>query len=156
MSSLKAVPRNKLETDLDESRAAVAKVEAAIATIRTEMETRLSGPLAEVSKLRQRSVEIRSELQRREAADAIVPTVSDHALIRYIERVHGIPMEAIRQQILLKAENAIRLGAGAVRLEDCTLVIKGSTVVTVKADDKNLQPVKKLTRAQREQREAAE
>lgn len=155
MASLKAIPRNKLEDELSEIETSIGGTEAAIAAIRTEMETRLALPLQELSKLKAKAGEYRDEIRRREAADAIVPTVSDHALLRYIERVHGIEIEEIRSWLLEKADAAIRLGAYAVQLQDCRLVIKGATVVTVVTEEKVEKP-KKLSRARREILEDAE
>lgn len=153
MSSLRAVPRSKLEGDLSDLRTQIATAEAQISAIRSEMEARLAEPIKTVSGLKAKATEISNEIGRREANDAIVPTVSDHALIRYIERVHGIDIEHIRSSLLDKAALGIKTGAASVRVDDCTLVIKGSTVVTVMVDEKKAPVVRKMTRARRERME---
>ncbi|WP_271024933.1 hypothetical protein [Rhizobium sp. RCAM05973] len=155
MASLKAVPRNKLEDDLSNLVTEIAGAESTITAIRTEMEVRLAQPLQELSRLKAKASEYRDEIKRREAADSLVPAVSDHALLRYIERVHGIEIETIRSYLLERADSAIRLGASAVHLEDCRLIIKGHSVVTVVTEERVEKP-KKLSRARREQLEATE
>ncbi|MDO6966955.1 hypothetical protein [Rhizobium alvei] len=150
MTSYRSVPRSKLEADLSQLRAEIADAQALANSIRIEMQARLAEPLAVIGRLEKKADEIDAEIKRREQNDAIVPTVSDHALLRYIERVHEVDIEQIRGILLEKAEAAIKAGASAVRLDDCTLVIRGSSVVTVKVEQKREKP-KKMTRAKRQQ-----
>lgn len=60
--------------------------------------------------------------------------VTDHAVLRYMERIMGFDVEAIRREIEgerreLKAK--IDLGASSVKRDDCVLVIRNKQVVTV-------------------------
>jgi hypothetical protein len=64
--------------------------------------------------------------------------VSDHAVLRYLERRHGLDVEAVREHLAGLTVNAVRLGAAAVTIENVKLVLAetrdapGSTsVVTV-------------------------
>lgn len=60
--------------------------------------------------------------------------VSDHALLRYLERVLDLPVEQIRRSILTDGVvMAMALGAQSVRLADHHVVIQGRVVVTVLA-----------------------
>lgn len=58
--------------------------------------------------------------------------VSDHALIRYLERVEGIDMEVIKKKIVGPNVNKIKkMETGRIERECHTLVIENSTVVTI-------------------------
>ena len=150
MSSLKSVPRAKLESDLVDLRQEAARTGAAVEAVRAEMTARLREPTAALQRANERIGAIGAELAARKARDAAVPTISDHAILRYIERVHGIDVESLRDGILTRqVEDAIRSGASAVKLADCTLVVKGMTVVTVTTPDVRSPRQKKPTRAQR-------
>ena len=64
------------------------------------------------------------------------PRVTDHALVRYIERVHGVNMDKLKENILTDAARlAIKCGARRVKAQDYSLVIVGNAVVTVLAKD---------------------
>ena len=59
------------------------------------------------------------------------PRVSDHAVIRYLEREYGFTFEDIREKLLTPfVLAAMDAGAEAVQLNGGTLKIKGRTVVT--------------------------
>lgn len=63
------------------------------------------------------------------------PVVSDHAVLRYLERVGGIDVEALRQAIGARTAVAAALGASGVSVDGLTYVIQHTlgrpTVVTV-------------------------
>lgn len=60
--------------------------------------------------------------------------VSDHAVLRYLERAYGLDIEALRAHIAGRAVNAARLGAIGVRIDKVKLVLRRNgddvTVVT--------------------------
>jgi predicted nucleic acid-binding Zn-ribbon protein len=59
------------------------------------------------------------------------PRVSDHAVIRYLEREYGFTFEDIREKLLTPfVLAAMDAGAEAVQLNGGTLKLKGRTVVT--------------------------
>ena len=59
-------------------------------------------------------------------------TVSDHAIIRYIERVMALDIESIRKRILTDTVcQAVKLGAKSVKTADATFVVSGNVIVTV-------------------------
>jgi hypothetical protein len=152
MSSLKAVPRSKLETQEAELSAAIASVAACIEAIKAELQERLRDPIRQQEQLSAQLSAIRNELEDRRRRDAITPTITDHALLRYIERVHGIDVEAMKSALLSDTVVlAIKNGAASVKTDECKLVIQGMAVVTVYPVEKT--KAKKPTRAQRESME---
>lgn len=60
-----------------------------------------------------------------------VPPVSDHAIIRYLERAKGFDMEEVRQHIADVCRDAARAGAICVQAEGVKFEITGGRVVTV-------------------------
>ncbi len=108
--------RQQIEAELERWRATLATNEARVIEKRMEFETVISISLAEIQKAKSQIGGLEAELARREAADAIEPTVSDHALLRYMERLYGIDIEACKKAILTdNVEKAIRAGASAVK-----------------------------------------
>jgi hypothetical protein len=130
--------RTELEALATDARDKLGRVDADIEAIKSEMASRLSGLNDEAQKLRTQLGQVNSEIARREARDAMVPTISDHALLRYIARVHGIDTDAMKAALLTeKLVAAIMGGATGMRTPDGTFVINGSTVVTFLAPEMN-------------------
>lgn len=50
--------------------------------------------------------------------------VSDHAVLRYLERRHGIDVDAVRRHLAGLATNAAELGAVAVRADQVRLFLR--------------------------------
>lgn len=58
--------------------------------------------------------------------------VSDHAVLRYLERVRGINIQAIRNEILTPQRvELMALGCKTIKGNGYELVIKNYTVITV-------------------------
>jgi hypothetical protein len=61
--------------------------------------------------------------------------VTDHALVRYMERILGVDTDAIRSQILdCGRDNLVRrIGSGAIKAPsiNAVLVVQSATVVTI-------------------------
>lgn len=57
--------------------------------------------------------------------------VTDHALIRYIERVLGHDLDDIRDEIATRVERAAEIGAEAVIVDGFRFVVDNKKVVTV-------------------------
>jgi hypothetical protein len=113
------------------------------------MAARLGGIEAEAQRIRSRLGQITTELDRRAAQDALVPTISDHALLRYIERICGVDVEAMKAELLTETVVlAIKQGATAVKSPVGTMVIKGNTVVTFL--DPDMRPKRKTKRGMRQ------
>ena len=56
--------------------------------------------------------------------------ISDHAVLRYLERAHGLDVAAVKKHLAGRAVNAIRLGAVGVQIEGVKLVIHNATMTT--------------------------
>lgn len=60
--------------------------------------------------------------------------ITDHTLIRYLERVKGVDVEALRRKIALTVGRGNDLGASAVRVGGFTYRIEEGHVVTIHAE----------------------
>lgn len=125
MTDTSTMTRGQLEARKDEISPILARIAAEIEVAKSELAARIEGLQSDWHKLNSELGAVQSELGRREAQDAIVPTISDHALLRYIERVCGVDIVV----------TAIKAGASAVRHPYGKMVIKGSTVVTILAPE---------------------
>lgn len=86
--------------------------------------------------------ERKTVMQSIEALTPRAATVSDHALVRYLERVMGVDVESVRRRILetnqvgqmidVLGDANVPLGEGAVA------VVKNRCVVTIKTRDEGL------------------
>lgn len=141
--------RAELEIERADLTGKLGAITVDIASIKAEMAARLGGVEGDAQRIRSRLGQIDTELRRREANDAMVPTISDHALLRYIERIHGVDVEAMKSALLTETVVlAIKAGATAVKSPAGTMVIKGSTVVTFL--DPEMRPKRKTQRGMRE------
>lgn len=58
-------------------------------------------------------------------------TVSDHALVRYLERKYGFDFEQYREEILTPiAKQAIQAGATSVKAGDISFKVANNTITT--------------------------
>ena len=57
--------------------------------------------------------------------------VTDHAILRYFERAHGLDIEFFRRHLAALASSGVREGASAVIAEGVKLILVEDTVVTV-------------------------
>lgn len=57
--------------------------------------------------------------------------VTDHAVLRYLERAHGLDIEAVRSHLAGRAMTGVQLGASAVIIEGVKLILKDSVLITV-------------------------
>lgn len=73
----------------------------------------------------------RAELSNRLMDLKQKPRVSDHAVVRYLERKYGFTFEDVREELLTDAvRQAMDMGAEGVRMNGGVLKLKGRTVVT--------------------------
>lgn len=61
---------------------------------------------------------------------APIPRVSDHALVRWLQRRYGLDVEAERKKIDAMAAPAIAAGALTLKVEGVSFVLRGGRVVT--------------------------
>jgi hypothetical protein len=59
------------------------------------------------------------------------PRVTDHAVLRYLERARGFDVEAVRVHIATLCAPAVAAGASTFRAEGVRFEFQGPTVVTV-------------------------
>lgn len=86
---------------------------------------------AAVANLRNQLGLLRSELDRR-ARGALEPRLSDHALIRFMERAMGYDIEAIKARILTSERKAaIKAGATSIAVDGVRLKVQDNVIVTV-------------------------
>lgn len=57
--------------------------------------------------------------------------VTDHAVLRYLERVHGLDVDYFRGVIADQVADGVRYGASAVQVDGVKFVLVGARVVTV-------------------------
>lgn len=60
-----------------------------------------------------------------------LPPVSDHAVLRYAERICGLDVDGLRERIWQQARSAAGMGAEKTTVNGITFVIQKGVVVTV-------------------------
>jgi hypothetical protein len=59
-------------------------------------------------------------------------SVSDHALLRWLERIHGIDIERLRTAVLTENQlKAFAAGASAVQSQGHRFIVKNKTLITI-------------------------
>ncbi len=56
--------------------------------------------------------------------------VTDHAVLRYLERAKGIDIEAVRLELGHVVDRAVELGAGGAIIDGIRYVLDGPTIIT--------------------------
>lgn len=72
--------------------------------------------------------------------------VSDHAVLRYLQRVLLVDTEAVRKLIHTETETAIAAGAAALKRDGIRYVIKNGSVVTVTLSQKRMAQLERGTK----------
>lgn len=57
--------------------------------------------------------------------------VTDHALVRWLERKHGADLRGYREEIAQTVKDAVSVGASKVTINGLTFVLEKNNVVTV-------------------------
>lgn len=58
--------------------------------------------------------------------------VTDHALVRYLERVHGVDVSGLRKRIGRIVHKAVLHGAAGVRINGVSYRLDGNHVITIR------------------------
>ncbi len=88
--------------------------------------------------LRVRLGQVSAEIAKR-TRPAPEPRISDHALLRYIERIVGVDMDELRDTILTdQIKAALRLGATGVTVNGIKMIAKDGVIVTVLSEEARL------------------
>lgn len=66
--------------------------------------------------------------------------VTDHALLRYLDRVYGFDVEHYRRCLHHEAKDAIRASATSVVVGDHKIILKGKLIVSVVPNEKRVAP----------------
>jgi hypothetical protein len=134
-------PRTFRDSTNEQLRASIEDAERQLKELSpklAEHEIHATSLRAEISRQTQQINTIKNELDRRNRP-APVPRISDHALLRYIERVHGVNIDQLRETILSpNIVKAIQAGAGAVIVQGIKLIVNGFTIVTVLGEDQRV------------------
>lgn len=124
-------------THREAAKMSAAELREAIAAIQYQLDevAFASKPVRDqLSQLDKESSRLKAERKRLEALlDAITDgiEVSDHALVRYLERHLGHDLEAIRKEMVTPGVRAaVNVGAEGVKAHGGTLKIKGRTITT--------------------------
>ena len=106
-----------------------------------KLESQLSSNLGKTSAAKTKMIEAQwaynlllkeQEKIRAELDAATNPSrISDHAVLRYAERIYGFEMEAVRMEIMDKVSTAIELGASSATVNNVKFKIKDNCVTTV-------------------------
>lgn len=101
-----------------------------------------------IADLKARLAEVRAEIARR-MRPSPEPRISDHALLRYMERVMGVDVDAVRSEILNeKIKAALKMGATAVTVNGVKMIAKEGTIVTVLSEE--MKPKRKPVRGRQD------
>lgn len=61
--------------------------------------------------------------------------VSDHAVLRYLERVHGLDVEGIRNAMADACARGVTTGAPSIRIDNTRFINAEGRIVTVLSTD---------------------
>ena len=75
-----------------------------------------------------------------------LPKVSDHAVIRYLERSQGVDIEGVRSEIAKKAKNGLEQDATAVIVDGLRYPIVDGVITTVLCQNRTANHIGKLRR----------
>ncbi|SNY91431.1 hypothetical protein SAMN04515647_1652 [Cohaesibacter sp. ES.047] len=70
--------------------------------------------------------------------------VTDHALVRYLERVLEIDLDGVRQQIADETATAIASGAVSMRKNGLRYIFKGGKVITILLTSNEMERIRRL------------
>jgi len=76
--------------------------------------------------------EVQAELTRRKEDARFRPSISDHAILRYLERIGGVDVEGLRTKLLTpELQSAMRSQANKYTCDGITYMLRDNTVVTI-------------------------
>lgn len=107
-------------------------------TMAAELGREMAMRAAAVNELRVRLDAVQMEIEARRTSTSVGVHISDHAVLRYLERVRGVDVYAVREEIVALAERAGKIGKrrnlGALVDDESGLTIgisRENTVTTV-------------------------
>lgn len=101
-----------------------------------ETETILSGATTKLAELKRKRKDIQQTIEKM-SSDSKPIVVSEHAILRYIERHFGVTRDEISEQITKGYEAAIRATSNGkvTRGDGVAIVIKNNVITTINAPD---------------------
>lgn len=123
---------SKIETDREikglSSQLSIKKADLSTAMVAAHQANNLVESFKRDVKALEKSIEA---LKAKDDNSAII--VTEHALIRYLERIYKIDIDGVKKEMIGGSEQAIRFaGDGEIKKPSFTLVVKNKTIVTVK------------------------
>jgi hypothetical protein len=116
-----------LVSEIEDLKSKIKTIHGRISEHQREM-TALQGEVAQMEATR-RSLLAEVERRSRPADDV---RITDHALLRYVERVFGIDIDAVRREILTDGvAKGIELGASTITVNGIQFRVKDRSIVTV-------------------------
>lgn len=117
------------------SRLASAQAElTASAQITKDLQTKASESQRQTSDWQSKVKNLLNQIEDATAANTI-PIVTEHAMLRFLERVYGIDLDMVRDTILdpglVSAVNQFKSGKFPIEGYDCRAVVKDRTIVTI-------------------------
>ena len=121
-----------LEADEEEINHALAALRNARTQIATKIAAIQRDELSPIDQRINNLIERRDRVQTEMQALSKKPRVSDHAVVRFLEREYGFDFEAVRESLLTDTViAAMDAGATSVKANGVTLRLKGKCVATV-------------------------
>ena len=114
----------------DSASAQIEDLEARIASLDADL-VPLRQQMSNIDKTRARYAKEIAALKKDMNRKKQPPRISDHAVIRFLERRHGFTFDHVREELLTPTViQAMEMGAEGVRIEGGTLKITDKTVTT--------------------------
>jgi hypothetical protein len=80
-----------------------------------ELGRELNAQIAALRELNSRHDAVHALIEQRRAASGGLPRVSDHAVLRFLERCKGVDVQAAREELVCIARRSATLGSGEPR-----------------------------------------
>ncbi|WP_147023304.1 hypothetical protein [Microvirga aerophila] len=120
-----------LLSEIEDLKSKIETIHGRISEHHREM-TALQGEVAQMEATRR---SLLAEVERRSRPPDDV-RITDHALLRYVERVFGIDVDAVRREILTDGvARCIELGASTITVKGIQFRVKYRSIVTVIGGD---------------------
>ena len=120
-----------LVDEIEDLKAKIETIHGRIAEHQREM-TALQGEVAQMEATRR---SLLAEVERRSHPTVDV-RITDHALLRYVERIFRIDVDAVRREILTDGvAKCIELGASTITVNGVQFRVKDRSIVTVIGND---------------------
>lgn len=106
----------------------IAQLDVEVSGLQTQFDTTKSDLDRKRGRLKAMKQKLHEALKQNDT-----PVVSEHAMLRYLERVKGIDLDAIRKEIMDEhTETLVKFTtSGRIKKDSHVLVIKNNVVITI-------------------------